>query len=117
MSGYVNAADENPVHKVVVQTIGYIISNTHNVVSFTETICSPIPSSFRMNITCSSRSLVYGTSCIFGCDQGYPLIGPTSAVCDRADDQSGIGFWTYNNGTDVPICQRECATQVTLCLT
>ena len=64
-----------------------------------------------MSVTYSGSSNAYGTSADFNCETGYALLGPSSAVCDRLDDQSMYGFWNYDSGTDAPTCQRkQCAS-------
>ena len=87
--------------------ISIMISSMHICMCYLETICIPISTSCRLRISCTGDSLVYGTTCTFECDQGYPLIGSSVALCDRNNDQEAVGFWNYENGTETPFCESK----------
>ena len=69
-----------------------------------EIICPPIQHAFQLNITRPDR-LTYGSRCLFSCDAGYPLIGPTEAYCDRTDDDEPSGYWDWGADMDSPYCE------------
>ena len=80
---------------------------TFNRCLYAETLCFTIPYASRMSVTYSASSNAYGTSADFECQTGYALLGASSAVCDRLNDQSMYGFWNYDSGTGAPTCQRK----------
>ena len=60
-----------------------------------------------LNTTCPDR-LVYGAECQFECDAGYPLIGPTSAVCERTLEENPTGYWDWGENMTSPFCEGTC---------
>lgn len=48
-----------------------------------------------MTYTCPNGT-VYGASCTINCTHGYPLVGPSTIVCERDDTTSPITmFWDW----------------------